>query len=61
MGKSHVQRQKECRECLKEKSPEMYLKKDWDRKKTEQEALKKTTKCKDCKAKDKVRKRKQKS
>ena len=60
MGKSHAQHQKEYRERLKEKNSEMYLKQDRDRKRIQREALKKTTKYEDCKAKDKMRKRKQK-
>ena len=60
MGKSHPQRQKEHRKRLKEKNPEMYLKQDRDRKRIQQEALKKTTKYEDYKVKDRMRKRKQK-
>ena len=61
MGKSHAQHQREHRECLKEKNPEMYLKQDRDRKKIQREALKKTTKYEDYKEKDRMRKRKKKS
>ena len=58
MGKSHTQHQIEYRERLKEKNPEMYLKQDRDRKRIQREALKKTTKYEDYKAKDRMRKRK---
>ena len=61
MGKSRAQRQKEYRELLKEKNPEMYLKQDRDRKRIQREALQKTTKYEAYKAKDRMRKRKQKS
>ena len=44
MGKSHAHRQKEYREHLKERDPEMFLKQGWDRKRIQREALKKTTK-----------------
>ena len=60
MGKSHAQYQKEYRESLKEKNLEMYLKQDQDRKRIQQEALKKTTKYEDYKGKDRMRKREQK-
>ena len=60
MGKSYAQCQKEYRERLKEKNPEMYLKQDRDRKRIQREALKKTKKYEDYKAKDRIRKRKQK-
>ena len=60
MGKSHAQRQKEYRECLKKKNLELYLKQDRDRKRIQQAALKKTTKYEDYKTKDRMRKRKQK-
>ena len=55
-----MQYQKEYRERLKEKNPEMYLKQDRDRKRIQWEALKKTTKYEDYKTKDRMRKRKQK-
>ena len=42
MGKLHTQHQKEYRERLKEKNPEIYLKQDRDRKRIQREALKKT-------------------
>ena len=61
MGKSHAQHQKEYRDCLKEKNPEMYLKQDPDRKRIQRKALKKTTKYEDYKATDRTRKRKKKS
>ena len=60
MGKSHEQRQKECRKRLKEKNPEMYLKQDRDKERIQREALKKTTKYEDYKAKDRIRKTKKK-
>ena len=60
MGKSHAQRQKEYRERLKEQNPEMYLKQDQDRKRIQRDALRKTTKYKAYKAKDRMQKRKQK-
>ena len=60
MGKSHAECQREYRECLKEKNTEMYLKQDQDRKRIQGEALMKTTKYEDCKAKDRMTKRKQK-
>ena len=60
MGKSHAQCQREYKERLKEKNPEINLKQDRDRKRIQREALKKTTKYEDYKAKDRMRKRKQK-
>ena len=60
MGKSHVQCQREYRERFKEKNPEMYLKQDRDRKRIQREAFKKTTKYQDYKAKDRMRKKKEK-
>ena len=44
MGKSHAHRQKEYREHLKERDPEMFLKQGRDRKRIQREGLKKTTK-----------------
>ena len=58
MGKSHAQCQREYKERLKEKNPEINLKQDRDRKRIQREALKKTTKYEDYKAKDRMRKRK---
>ena len=60
MGKSNLQHQKEYRERLKEKNPEMYLNQNQDRQRIQWEALKKITKYEDYKAKDRMRKRKQK-
>ena len=60
MRTSHAQCQREYRERLKEKNHEMYLKQNWDRKRIKREALKKTTKYEDYKAKIRMRKRKQK-
>ena len=60
MEESHAHRQREYRERLKEKNPEMYLKRDQDRQRIQREALKKTTKHEDYKIKDRMRKIKQK-
>ena len=60
MEESHAHRQREYRERLKEKNPEMYLKRDQDRQRIQREALKKTTKHEDYKTKDRMRKIKQK-
>ena len=60
MEESHAHRQREYRERLKEKNPEMYLKRDQDRQRIQREALKKTTKHEDYKAKYRMRKIKQK-
>ena len=58
MGKSYAQRQKEYKKLLKERNLEMYLEQDRDRKRIQGEALKKTTKYEDYKAKNRMRKRK---
>ena len=60
MEESHAHRQREYRERLKEKNPEMYLKRDQDRQRIQREALKKTTKHEDYKIKYRMRKIKQK-
>ena len=60
MEESHAHRQREYRERLKEKNPEMYLKRDQDRQRIQREALKKTTKHEDYKTKYRMRKIKQK-
>ena len=60
MEESHTHRQREYRERLKEKNPEMYLKRDQDRQRIQREALEKTTKHEDYKIKDRMRKIKQK-
>ena len=58
MGKSYAQRQKEYKKLLKERNLEMYLEQDRDRKRIQGEALKKTAKYEDYKAKNRMRKRK---
>ena len=55
-----MQHQREYRKHLKEKNPEMYLKQDRDWKRIQREALKKTTKYEDYKAKGRMKKRKKK-